>query len=135
MLKADASAAMNHIIARLGVFVILVAPCANLGCTVTHLRVDIGIKEPERYIDALYLVDMILILENLGQKLLSVEVLHQPRLCRLLIELERDHDVGLEQARELVHHDYRIAAERAGRCRRIGIAHYLSAAGFAYIRA
>ena len=45
MLKADASAAMNHIIARLSVSVILVAPCANLGCTVTHLRVDIGIKE------------------------------------------------------------------------------------------
>lgn len=40
---------------------------------------------------------MILILENLGQKLLSVEVLHQPRLCRLLTSLNGITRSGLSK--------------------------------------
>ena len=78
---------------------------------------------------------MVLILENLRQQPFPGQVLHQPRLCRLFIQLERDHKIRLESARELAHHHHGIAAEGAGGSRGVGIAYDLAAAGLAHIRA
>ena len=96
MLKADAAAPMHHKVAGFGVIVVTVAPCMDLCGPVTHLRIHIGVEKPEGYIDTLDLVDMVLILENLWQQPLSGQMLHQPRLCRLFIQLERDHKIRLE---------------------------------------
>lgn len=77
---------------------------------------------------------MILILKGLGKQAFSADMLLESRLCVVLIELERNHEIGLEHSGELLHHNNGIAAERARGCGRRGIADYLAAAGFADVR-
>ena len=135
MLKADAAAAMRHIIACFRIIVVAVTPGTHPGGAIANLRIHIGIEKPERNINSLDLIDVVLILENLRHKPLTRQMLHQPRLCRLFIQLERNDKIRLESARELTHHHHRIAAEGAGGSRRVGIAYDLAAAGLAHIAA
>ena len=56
-------------------------------------------------------------------------------LCRLFVDLERNHVIGLQSAAHLPHHHDRVAAVRAGGCRRVFITDDLSTAGVAHVTA
>ena len=98
MLKADAAATMRHIIAGFRIIVVAVTPGTYTGGAIANLRIHIGIEKPEGNINSLDLIDVVLILENLRQKPLTGQMLHQPRLCRLFIQLERNDKIRLESA-------------------------------------
>ena len=65
-------------------------------------------------VDALDLLDVVLIGERLRQQLLAAVVLFERRDCGGLIQLEGQHIVGLERAAELPGHDGVVAAVGAG---------------------
>ena len=48
---------------------------------------------------------MVLVAEHFWQKPLATQMIHQSRLCRLFVELERDNDIRLQCSRELFHHN------------------------------
>lgn len=48
---------------------------------------------------------MVLVAEHFWQKPLTAQMIHQSRLSRLFVELERDNDVRLQCSRELFHHN------------------------------
>ena len=125
---------MDHIVAGFCVVIIAGAPCAHLGCTVSHLCVYICIEKPERYIHTLDLVDVVLILEYLWKQQFSFQMLQKSRLCRIFVQLERDHEIRSEITRKLPHHYYGITAEGTGSSRHICIPDDFAAAGFTNIR-
>ena len=135
MLKADAAATMRHIIAGFRIIVVAVTPGTHPGGAIANLRIHIGIEKPERNINSLDLIDVVLILKNLRQQPLTGQVLHQSRLCRLFIQLERNDKIRLESARELAHHHHGIAAKRTSCSCRVGVADDLASAGLAHIGA
>ena len=92
-----------------------------------------GIEEPERDIYALYLVDMILVFKSLGEQAFAADMLFKCRLCVILVEFEGNDKIGFKHTGELLHHNHRIAAERAGCRGGRRIADYLAAAGLADI--
>ena len=96
--KADAARPINRIIAGLGVIIVIIAPGTHRGGAVAHMGVRIGIKQPEGDIHSLDLVDVVLILKHLRQQPLAGEVLEQTRLGGGFIQLEGDHQIGLQRA-------------------------------------
>ncbi len=48
---------------------------------------------------------MVLVAEHFWQKPLAAQMIHQSRLSRLFVELERDNDIRLQCSRELFHHN------------------------------
>ena len=62
---------------------------------ITHPRVCIGIKQPERHIHTLDLINMILIFENFRQQPLAGQVLHQSLFSSFFVQLKRDDQIGL----------------------------------------
>ena len=133
MLKADTAASVYHIEAGLRIVIITVTPYGNSGRTVTHLCLNIGIKQPEGNINPLNLINMILILKNLRQQSFAGQMAFQAFLRRLLIQLEGNQNIRLQRTRKLSHHNHGVAAEGARGCRRVFIAHNFAAAGLTYI--
>ena len=78
---------------------------------------------------------MVLFFENLRQQLFALIMPLQGFLCRLFVDLERNHVIGLQSAAHLPHHHDRVAAVRAGGRRRVFITDDLSAAGVAHVTA
>lgn len=131
MVESNRSAAHHQIVIRLGVIVLRIAPRVGSCRLIRDLRVGIRIEQPERDIDPLDLVDVVLILEDLREQPFSRDVLLQCRLRRLFIELERYHVIRLENPGELIHHNDRISAEGTGGRRSSHIAYDLTTAGLA----
>ena len=98
MLKADAATTMRHIIAGFRIIVVAVTPGTHAGGAIANLRIHIGIEKPKRNINSLDLINVVLILKNFRQQPLTGQVLHQPRFCRLFIQLERNDKIRLESA-------------------------------------
>ena len=133
MLKREAAGAVHHKIVGFRIVVVLVAPAAHGRCTITNFCIRFGIKQPKRNIHALDLVDMIFVLENFRKKALLSDIILQPLLCRLFVKPKRDHIIRAQRAAELLCHNDRIAAKRAGGCRKSIIPDNFAPAGFANI--
>ena len=99
------------------------------------MGIRIGIKQPERDIHALDLVNMVLILKNLREQSFAAIMLHKRSFGRLFIQLKRNDIVRAQRTCELTHHHHGVAAEGAGRSGGGRIAHDLAAAGLAHIAA
>ena len=69
-------------------------------------------------INALNLVDMVIILKSFGNKFLCCNMFLQGFLCSIFIELERNDKIGTERTRKLAFDNNLIAAVRAGCCAR-----------------
>ena len=77
------------------IVVVSVAPGAHSGGAISNLRIYIGIEKPERNINSLDLIDVVLILKNLRQQPLTGQVLPKTRFCRLLSSLNGMTKSGL----------------------------------------
>ena len=104
---------------------------AGLRCLVADLRIGIRIEQPERDVNTLDLIDVILIGKDLRKQLLAAVVLFECIDRRFFVKLERDDIIGLERTCELSHHDNGIAAVRAGGRTGRFLADDHAAAGFA----
>lgn len=54
---------------------------------------------------------MVLVAEHFWQKPLTAQMIHQSRLSRIFVELERDNDIRLQCSRELFHHNNSVTDE------------------------
>ena len=134
ILEPDAAAALNHVVTRWGISVlaVLVRRMNNL-CVVAHVCIRFRIEQPEWHINSLYFIDAILIAEQLRQKAFAFNMPHISCLCRLFVQLERNHIIRFEHSGKSALHNDRIIAERAFCCRRCLIRNYFAAAGIAAV--
>lgn len=94
----------------LGVVVLVIAPAFDLGSVEICLCIGVGVIEPERNVNALYIVYVAVCSECLWQEAFLAEVLFKSVLCRFLIQLERDYYIGSLVACELSYHYYWASA-------------------------
>ncbi len=87
---------------------------AHAGGVAADVHVRRAVVEPEGDVDALDLLDVVLVGERLREQLLAAVVLFERRDRGGLIQLEGQHVVGLERAFELPGHDGVVAAVGAG---------------------
>lgn len=87
---------------------------AHLGAVAADIDLRAAVVEPEGDVDALDLLDVVLIGERLRQQLFAAVVLFERRNRGGLIQLEGQHIVGLERTAELPGHDGVVAAVGAG---------------------
>ena len=99
-------------ITRFDIIIPAVAPGTSPRPAIPYTRVRVRIKQPERHINTLYLINMILIPEHLRQQRFTRKMPLKPRLSRLLIKLERNHIIRSQRPRKRIHDNHRIPAER-----------------------
>ena len=133
MIKTKRTTSVHCIIAGFRIIIITIAPEPGLCCTVTDICVCVCVIQPERNVDPADLIDMVLVLKDLRQELLSLQMLHKSGLGRLLVQLKRDQDIRAQVTGKLSGHDDRISAEWAGGGCRIFICHNLASAGFTVV--
>ena len=78
-IKAQCAIPPDGVVVGLGIVVFAVRPASGPGGGESQLSVGVAVKEPERHIHALDLVDVVLAAEHPGQQDLALEVLLQ--LC------------------------------------------------------
>ena len=98
-----------------------------------HIRLHLGIKEPERNIDALDFLDVVFILEGLWKQRLILIVFFQSCNGFFPADLEGDDEIRLLGTRQLPRNDGWIAAIGAGRCGSGAVADQLGTTGGAIV--
>ena len=112
----------------LGVDVLGVGPGAYVAALEAHIPFASSRVKPERHVNALDFLDVVVRGEIVGQQRLSAVVLLQGRNGRIAVELEGDDVIGLEDVGQLAGNDGVVAAVRAAGDRCHLVDHQLSAA-------
>ena len=132
-LKSNASTPVQHEILCLCIVITAVTPGSLFRRLIADHGVRACIKQPEGHVYAFDFVNMVLILKDLRKQAFSVQMLHQPCLRRLFIQLKRNHIIRTKRPGKLSHQYNRISAVRTGRCRHAFVSHDLSSTGFTLV--
>ena len=93
--------------------VVAIREDADIGAVKVRAAVGLAVEEPEGDVDALDLLDVVLVAEDLGQADLALVVVLELGNGRLLVNGEGDDVVWLERSAELAGDDGVVAAIRA----------------------
>ena len=117
----------------LGILRVAGAPHPGAGGVIVEIGVCIGVVQPEGNVDALDLIEVVFLGEELGQQLFLLHKGLELQLGVLLAELEGENVVGLERAGEAARQHDGVPAEGAVGRAGVGVGNDLAAAGFAGI--
>ena len=111
------------------VIVFRIAPAPDFCRLTADIDVGIRVKQPERHVHPLDFLNMVIFFEYPGEERLSFIMPFERFDRRVLIQLERNHEVGTQRAGELTCDDDMASAVGAARRRRRFIADDFAAAG------
>ena len=128
-MKLHFTGAYYAIMTGLCICIIIIIPNSASGRIILESSCRIQIKQPERYINRLDLLNMIFIFEHPGQKRFLFVVLLKRLYCFFFGFFKRDHIIRTIGICKLLRHDHRIITVRTNSCTCCLFRKHLSSAG------